>query len=109
MKLTTRNPMGSELLSKAAVNRRTPDAPRSLSVQRVSRQRVECGASAPLSKGMVDASLSVWTRDFSVRSFSPHPGPLPWGEGTGAASSLEFCLADELSAAGSIRECCKVL
>jgi len=37
--------------SKAAVNRRTPDAPRNLGAQRVSRQRVECGASAPLSKG----------------------------------------------------------
>ena len=37
--------------SKAAVNRRTPDASRDLGMQRVSRQRVECGASAPLSKG----------------------------------------------------------
>ena len=38
--------------SKAVLKPRTPDASRDLWVQRVSRQRVECGASAPLSKGV---------------------------------------------------------
>ncbi len=49
---------GYALFSRAAVNRRTPDAPRSLSAQRVSRQRVEC-ALAPLSKRILIVAMFV--------------------------------------------------
>jgi hypothetical protein len=47
--------MGTD--SKAVLKPRTPDASRDLGVQRVSRQRVECGASAPLSKGVQSERL----------------------------------------------------
>jgi len=44
-----------------------------------------------------------------VRSFPPHPNPLPWGEGTAMVRFLEFSVADELSPAHSPRMRRKVL